>query len=164
MRPARAAAILAAALSVACSGVSDRPDTVAPAPSEPRLIRQSYVSPSESDREYFVYLPRGYESDTGRDWPLMLFLHGDGERGNGLEDLDWVLVHGPLYEAWIQKRDLPFILVVPQLPLYGREKTVEYIANRKLEDIPQRLASGVPPRPEEFPTPWPMVSVPWFVQ
>lgn len=159
MRPTLAAAILLAVLSVACSGVSRSPDIAAPEPAAPQLLRQAYVSPSEGDREYFVYLPRGYAGDGDRLWPVMLFLHGDGERGDGLEDLDWVLVHGPLYEAWIQKRELPFIIVAPQLPLYGRDKTVDYIANRKPEDIPRRLASGVPPRPEEFPTPWTMVSM-----
>jgi predicted peptidase len=142
-----------------CAGVATDPTGVAEQKSEPRLIRQSYVSPNEGEREYFVHLPRGYDSEAGRRWPVMLFLHGNGERGNGRDDLDWVLVHGPLYEVWIQKRDLPFIIVAPQLPLYGMEKTVDYIANRKLEDIPQRLASGVPPRPEEFETPWEMAAV-----
>jgi len=145
---------------VACTGQARNPVTVSAERSEPELLRKSYTSPSEGDREYFVYLPLGYDSNTQERWPVMLFLHGDGERGNSWEDLDWVLVHGPLYEAWIQKRDLPFVIVVPQLPLYGRDKTVDYIRDRKPEDIPQRLEVGVPPRPEEFPTPWEMVAVP----
>jgi predicted peptidase len=107
---------------VACTGQAQNPVAAPADRSEPDLIRQSYTSPSEGDREYFVYLPRGYNSDTQKLWPVMLFLHGDGERGNAREDLDWVLVHGPLYEAWIQKRELPFVIVVPQLPLYGRKK------------------------------------------
>ena len=152
--------LLLVLLIVGCSGVAKPPGELPSPESEPRLIRQSYVSPSEGDRDYFVYLPRGYDSDTGRDWPMMLFLHGNGERGNGRDDLDWVLVHGPLYEVWIQKRELPFIIMAPQLPLYGLENTVDYIANRQPEDIPQRLEVGVPPRPEEFATPWEMVSVP----
>ena len=145
---------------VACSGLAQDPVTNPVEASAPQLTRQSYRSPSEGKREYFVYLPRCYESSAQDSWPVMLFLHGDGERGDGLGDLDWVLVHGPLFEAWIQKRDLPFVIVSPQLPLYGRDKTVDYIANRKLEDIPQRLETGVPPRGEEFPTPWEMVAVP----
>lgn len=144
---------------VACTGLAQNPVAVPGERSEPDLIRQAYTSPSEGDREYFVYLPRGYHSDTQKRWSVMLFLHGDGERGNGQDELDWVLVHGPLYEAWVQKRDLPFVIVVPQLPLYGRDKTVDYIANRKPEEIPQRLEVGVPARPEEFPTPWKMVAV-----
>jgi len=145
---------------VACAGRTRTPETSITEIAEPRLVRQSYTSSKGEQKEFFVYLPRGYDSESERRWPVMLFLHGDGERGNSREDLDWVLVHGPLYEAWVQKRDLPFLIVAPQLPLYGREKSVDYIRDRKPEDIPQRLEVGVPPRPEEFPTPWEMVAVP----
>lgn len=125
---------------------------------KPKLQRESYSSEAEGgERDYFVYLPAGYKKKGTQQWPVMLFLHGDGERGDAKEDLDWVLVHGPLYEAWVQKRDLPFIIVVPQLPLYGRDQTVDYIRDRQLSDIPQRLDTGVPPRPDDFPTPTPMV-------
>ena len=55
-----------------------------------------------------------------KDWPVMLFLHGDGERGDGKGELDYVLMHGPLYEAWCQKRDLPFVIISPQLPMFGQ--------------------------------------------
>ena len=72
----------------------------------------------------------------------MLFLHGDGERGDGREDLDWVTVHGPLYEAWIQKRNLPFIILSPQLPLFGRDKTVPYIRDRDRKDDPRAARRG----------------------
>ncbi|MBL6763329.1 MAG: prolyl oligopeptidase family serine peptidase [Verrucomicrobiae bacterium] len=41
---------------------------------------------------YLKYLPKGYEADTNREWPLILFLHGAGERGS---DLKQVAVHGP---------------------------------------------------------------------
>ena len=107
--------MISALLIVGCTGVAKHPGELPNSESEPRLLRQSYDSPSEGAREYFVYLPRGYDSQSERDWPMMLFLHGDGERGNGRDDLDWVLVHGPLYEVWIQKRDLPFVIVSPQL-------------------------------------------------
>jgi len=149
--------LILAAVVAACVGRTTAPVASTSEMAEARLVRQSYSSSSDGECEYLVYLPRGYDSDPARRWPLMLFLHGDGERGNAREDLAWVLVHGPVYEAWIQKRDLPFVIVSPQLPLFGRDKTVDYIANRKPEDIPQRLETGVPPRPEDFSTPWEMV-------
>lgn len=121
-----------------------------------RLVRQPYLSTTGQERDTFVYLPADYDSDPERHWPVLLFLHGDGERGDGKEDLDWVTVHGPLYEAWIQKRDLPFLILAPQLPLFGREKTVDYIRDRNRDAIPERLEVGVPPRPDNFPTPEPM--------
>ena len=144
--------ILLLALSVVATGAEAPPS----GPSEPSLVRQPYTSSTDEACEYLVYLPRGYDSESGRRWPVLYFLHGDGERGDAGEDLDWVLVHGPLYEAWIQKRDLPFIIVSPQLPLFGRDETVDYIRDRTFDQIPQRLEVGVPPRAEEFPTPFPM--------
>ena len=63
---------------------------------------------------YLLYLPPGYGRDDG-PWPLVLFLHGAGERGN---DLTKVKTHGPpkLVEAG---RDFPFILASPQCPAEG---------------------------------------------
>jgi predicted peptidase len=60
---------------------------------------------------YVLYLPRGYKAE-GEQWPLLLFLHGSGERGT---DLQLVTTHGPpkLVE---QGRAFPFILVSPQCP------------------------------------------------
>lgn len=121
---------------------------------KPQLLREEYISSADSlERDFFLYLPSGYDLKSEKKWPLILFLHGNGERGNGKEDLDFVLSHGPLYEAWIQKRDLPFIIISPQLQMFGMDKTDEYIKIRTRNDIPVRLEVGVPPRPEKFETP-----------
>lgn len=59
---------------------------------------------------YLLSLPKGYEEDEHKRWPLLLFLHGAGESGS---DLNRVKLHGPpkLIE---QGKDLPFIVVSPQ--------------------------------------------------
>ncbi|MCC5827300.1 prolyl oligopeptidase family serine peptidase [Alkalimonas sp.] len=120
------------------------------ADTEPQLLRLDYQSSiDDTRRQYFVYLPAGYQQNSAKQWPVLLFLHGNGERGNGLDELDYTLIHGPLYEAWVQKRDLPFIMVVPQLHLFQMGE-LSYIANRSPADIPQRLTAGVPPRPAMF--------------
>jgi predicted peptidase len=108
---------------------------------------------TQADRDYFLYLPRGYEAKSENTWPLLLILHGDGERGDARADLDYLFNNGPIYEAWIQRRALPFVIVAPQLPLYGREMTVPYLKERPRSEIPQRLPQGVPPRPKAFSTP-----------
>ena len=41
---------------------------------------------------YLLYRPPGYGADATRRWPLLLYLHGAGERG---EDLGIVANHGP---------------------------------------------------------------------
>lgn len=115
-----------------------------------QLLRLGYDSAvTGRHREYFVYLPVGYDADAERRWPVMLFLHGNGERGDGLGELDYVLTHGPLMEAWVQRRPLPFIIISPQLPLFGE---LEAIADRDPDAKPRRLEQGTPPRNEGFPS------------
>ena len=114
---------------------------------EPQLRRVSYRSArTGKDRDYFVYLPPGHAAK--KDWPVMLFLHGNGERGDGKGELDYVLAHGPLYEAWCLKRDLPFIIISPQLPMFGQGE-IDYIKNRTPTQIPKRNAQAPDPREDE---------------
>jgi len=119
-----------------------------------RVTRPSAAT--HADRDHYLYLPAGHATSPDKLWPVVLFLHGNGERGDAKADLDYLLKNGPLYEAWIQKRDLPFILIVPQLPMYGQDEKADYLKNRTRSEIPQRLEVGVPPRPTEFATPEPM--------
>ena len=67
---------------------------------------------SEGDLQYLVYLPKDYSATNGRRWPLMLFLHGSGERG---ADLQRVAIHGPL-KLVKQGTNFPFIIIAPQCP------------------------------------------------
>ncbi|WP_231745344.1 MULTISPECIES: alpha/beta fold hydrolase [Microbulbifer] len=139
--------LLTLSLLVGCQYFPLSKDSLADGVGEARLLRLPYTSRVDgSSREYFVYLPRGYGEQPEKTWPVLMHLHGNGERGNGGDDLDYTLIHGPLYEAWIQKRDLPFIILVPQLHMFGMDKKVSYIANRSRDSIPDRLAAGVPER------------------
>lgn len=114
----------------------------------PALERVSYQSAvTGKERDYFVYLPPGFaEKD---NWPVILFLHGNGERGDGKGELEYVLKHGPLFEAWSQKKDLPFVIISPQLPMFGMGE-VSYIKNRTPAEIPQRLEHGMHPYPNHY--------------
>jgi predicted esterase len=63
------------------------------------------------DYPHLTYLPDGYDKDQ-RAWPLILFLHGSGERG---ADLNKIKNKGPL--DYINKgHPLPFIVITPQCP------------------------------------------------
>jgi len=117
------------------------------APPQAQLQRESYTSElDQSTKQFYVYLPKGYSRK--KAWPVLMFLHGDGERGNGREELGYVLKHGPLYEAWIQKKDLPFIIISPQLPMFGRDQLPEmaYILKRTPAEIPNREPNSAPAR------------------
>lgn len=61
---------------------------------------------------YLVYLPDDYEKSE-QDVPLILFLHGKGERGNTLEP---VKKHG-LPKNIEAGESFPFITIAPQCPL-----------------------------------------------
>jgi predicted peptidase len=61
---------------------------------------------------YLLFLPKGYAATAGKRWPMILFLHGAGERGT---DVKKVATRGPGKYAGARP-DFPFILVSPQCP------------------------------------------------
>ncbi len=72
-----------------------------------RLKREENV-----DINYLLFLPKGYDAKAQKRWPLILFLHGAGERGTNV----WkVATHGPPKHV-TSKPDFSFILVSPQCP------------------------------------------------
>ena len=75
---------------------------------------QQYLGKVEISLElgYVLYLPEGYGKEREKKWPLILFLHGMGERG---DDLELVKKHGPPKLAE-QGREFPFVIASPQCP------------------------------------------------
>ncbi len=67
---------------------------------------------------YLLHIPPAYKADEGRKWPLILFLHGAGERG---DELQRVKIHGiaKIVEAgayYVPDVAQAFITVSPQCP------------------------------------------------
>jgi predicted peptidase len=62
--------------------------------------------------DYLLFLPAGYGADAAKRWPLILFLHGAGERGS---DVWKVATHGPP-KIDTTATNFPFIVVSPQCP------------------------------------------------
>jgi predicted peptidase len=95
---------------------------------------EKYVNPNQTEKSfigkyvenvsinYLLYLPKDYSEK--EKFPMMLFLHGAGERGN---NLDLVKKHGPpkLIE---QGKEFPFVIVSPQCPSNVRWNTKILIA------------------------------------
>ena len=79
------------------------------AQSAERQVPQTLVRTIEM--QYLLYLPPAYDSSE-ETWPLLLFLHGAGERG---DDLELVKVHGPP-KMIAEGKDFPFVVVSPQCP------------------------------------------------
>jgi predicted peptidase len=79
---------------------------------ENRLVPHEVVTKYEviQPLKYWLYLPERY--DAQEKWPLVVFLHGAGERG---DDLELVKTHGPPKEI-IGGKSFPFVMVAPQCP------------------------------------------------
>jgi predicted peptidase len=84
---------------------SDSAGADPPAQQAARLDKQVSVT-----LDYLLYVPADYERQDS--WPLLIFLHGAGERGN---DLELVKKHGPP-KLIAQGKQFPFIVVSPQCP------------------------------------------------
>ena len=69
-----------------------------------------------------LYLPKDYA--TKESWPLVLFLHGSGERG---DDLELVKKHGPP-KLISEGKEFPFIVVSPQCPKSQSWEPIELTA------------------------------------
>ncbi|MFN8420807.1 MAG: alpha/beta hydrolase-fold protein, partial [Anaerolineae bacterium] len=80
----------------------------------PRHFQQSHLTLNvkRTPLDYLLYLPAKYERETETRYPLILFLHGSGERGS---DLNLVRKYG-LTKKIEKGVDFPFIVIAPQCP------------------------------------------------
>jgi predicted peptidase len=82
-------------------------------PPPAQMAKQFQFTRTDSFKvNYLLFLPKAYDAKAEKRWPLILFLHGAGERGT---DVWKVAVHGPAKYASAHP-DFPFIIVSPQCP------------------------------------------------
>jgi predicted peptidase len=63
---------------------------------------------------HLVYLPADYDKDASKRWPMLLCLHGKGERGDNISQLKEAGLLSRLeYDAAFRK-SFPFIVIAPQ--------------------------------------------------
>ena len=91
-------------------------------------------------RRYQVYLPREY--DTSHAWPVILFLHGSGERG---ADNQRQVAVGLGPQVRRQSDTFPAIVVFPQVPENGEWNQVVDVTFAQL-DAATREFGGDPDR------------------
>lgn len=78
---------------------------------QPQTIEKTKIF-RKTTMNFLLWLPSGYKHDKSKTYPLLIFLHGAGERGDNLE---LVKKNGP--PSFIENRpDFPFIMVSPQCP------------------------------------------------
>ena len=64
---------------------------------------------------YLIYLPKDYEADPNKKWPLLVFLHGSSEAGRNAE----IVRRQALPKILEGKEDFPFVVLSPQAPSAG---------------------------------------------
>ena len=81
--------------------------------------------------QYRVFVPKGWSKK--KKWPVLLFLHGAGERGNDNEAQTRVGI-GPAIQR--QRETLPFVVVLPQCPKdrWWTEPEMRALAMKALEE------------------------------
>ncbi len=92
---------------------------------------------------YWLFLPKSY--DKKKSWPLMLFLHGAGERGSNLNQVKkW----GPPKRV-SEEKDSPFVVISPQCPKNKRwdptqlHSLVEHVAASHKIDRSRMYCTGL---------------------
>jgi len=102
--------LLVAAITLATTSCS----TMKSKPAATDLSEHSFKwkSTRAGQLDYLLYLPPDYDAKSGKRWPLMISLHGAGERGT---DVQRVAIHGPM--SLVKKgTNFPFIIVAPLCP------------------------------------------------
>jgi len=101
--------LLMSLILIGCAQMEKKMNSVPPGSQQSRMFEKEITKTVSCN--YLLFLPEDYGKKQQR-WPLMLFLHGAGERGS---DLKKVKVHGPP-KIVENRKDFPFILVSPQCP------------------------------------------------
>src|SRR3989440_9076918 len=104
--------VLGLVLSLALSGCISS-SQVSSKSAGAQMLKTLHVKKSQEMKvNYLLFLPADYSKTSAKKWPLMLFLHGAGERGTNI----WkVAAHGPPKNV-AKNSDFPFIVVSPQCP------------------------------------------------
>jgi pimeloyl-ACP methyl ester carboxylesterase len=81
--------------------------------------------PRDVHYQYLRYLPKEYNADTLKKWPLIIYLHGGSDRGNELNKLYSSGIPDQIFRG----RQFPFIIISPQCPEHLRWSTDNWFEN-----------------------------------
>jgi len=79
----------------------------------------------DTNYHYIYYLPKEYNYDISKEWPLIIYLHGGSSRGT---DTMQLYCCGIPDQIW-RRRQFPFIIVAPQCPVNERWSTDNWFEN-----------------------------------
>ncbi len=127
----RGAGLLLLGACAAAGGATPRTTSVATGQHAGHL---STTIATAVELDYLLFVPRDYRPEGPKRWPLIVFLHGAGERGT---NVDLVAVHGPP-KLVRENPDFPFVVLSPQCPA-GSSWKVE-VLEALLDDTLARLS------------------------
>lgn len=108
-----ATALLAVTALVALTACSSTQPAAHAKPASKQMAKEfTFKRTASVHVKYLLFLPGDYKKTGEQRWPLILFLHGSGERGT---DVWKVAKHGPPKKV-TEDPEFPFILVSPQCP------------------------------------------------
>ena len=81
--------------------------------------------PKDAHYHYLAYMPKDYNTDTLKKWPLIIYLHGGSDRGTDLNKLYASGIPDQIYRG----REFPFIIISPQCPEHIRWSTDNWFEN-----------------------------------
>ena len=125
----KTSSLLALSFSIS-EGAKDRKDESS---ATPRQTEESF-RPKDNSQGYRYLLYKPSSKPSKGKWPLLVFLHGRGERGS---NLNLVKKHGP--SKIVENKDLPFIIASPQCPrtdLWWKPKIVAGLVDELLQKHP----------------------------
>ncbi len=71
---------------------------------------------------YLSYLPKDYEADPAKKWPLVIYLHGGSDRGTDPKKLSSSGIPDQVYRG----RQFPFVMLAPVCPKHLRWSTDDW--------------------------------------
>jgi predicted peptidase len=112
--PSTALPVVMPTITLAATATFEPTATTTPQPPNAQQPFSTTLQVAQSDIKVqgLLYLPADYGRDAQRQWPLIVFLHGSGERGDDPQHLTSI----GLPQILQNRSDLPFVVVSPQLP------------------------------------------------
>ena len=83
--------------------------------------------------EYYIQLPKNYEKDSNKKWPLIVFLHGAGEWGGTLDDVKKMNHSIPMMAS--TSKDFPFVAISPLCPPILPWMDLWYSVNNMIDKV-----------------------------
>ncbi|MEN8790163.1 MAG: PHB depolymerase family esterase [Flavobacteriaceae bacterium] len=100
---------------------------------QPDLLEGKLETINHETLKYYLYFPEDYKQETNKDYPLLLFLHGGGEAGGTLQNLQ---TGGPP-KMIVEGKQFPFLILAPQHPdkrLFWNTRAVMQLLEHVLQE------------------------------